>query len=95
MTGGSDGHCQLCGAPGRIAVVMLRVVWEARTIPVRACAPCSAGAWLTVEELRAENYRAMRAGLTPPADLARLALRRLVGPATVVATAERGGACAS
>jgi hypothetical protein len=93
MTGGSDDHCQLCGAPGRIAIAMLRVAWEARTIPVRACAACSAGAWRTVEELRAENYRAMRAGLTPPADLARLALRRLIAPAAVLP--EREAPCSS
>ena len=82
--GGSNGHCQLCGAPGRIAVAMLRVAFETRTIPVRACSACSATAWRTVEELRAENYRAMREGLPSPAELGRVALRRLVAPAAVM-----------
>lgn len=92
--GGSNGHCQLCGAPGRIAVAMLRVAWEARTIPVRACSSCSAVAWRTVEELRAENYRAMREGLPSPQSLGRAALRRLVAPAAVVIT-EREAPCSS
>ena len=84
MSAGSNGYCQLCGAEARIAVAMLRVAWEARTVPVRACPSCSAVAWRTVEELRAETYRAMREGMPSPASLGRVALRRLIAPSPVM-----------
>ena len=47
----TSAGCELCGAQGRLTVTMLKEPWSDQTVNVRACTPCAAIAWRTVEAI--------------------------------------------
>ncbi len=41
--------CELCGAPTRPHIALLREPWSANRVAVRCCTPCATRAWRTLE----------------------------------------------